>query len=274
MPLTTVTVGGIDAGVFCDGYRKGNDNSGNGPWREVIYDVAWGDSDDFMDALMGINTPVVSGGTVVFPIPHQYPGNAILFCAEVWGEPVGTPQPDPKLFAADRCHVHAVYRVPKWDIPGTDSQNSFGGEPVPWGHDNCRGYTFNYPANAAKFTGVTTAFVPTVKPDYFVPHVDFVRTRSMIPYLYFPVMVSLVGCVNVNVMWGFDVGTLMFETFDTDKDFQPDGTAMQQIVQRFTWRPWDWNAVPHDDDMTWEVIRDGSGNYRYPYQDLTVLFSS
>jgi hypothetical protein len=273
--MATITVGGIDAEVWCDGYRMGNDILGGGPWREILYTLPWNDAAPFMDKLLGVSRAGAPGGSIFWMLPHAYPGNTNIICHEVACEALGAARPDPsKVVAFEKAIVSATYRVPKYDYAGTDAQNAFGNQPVPWARDEMRGYAHNYPIPASALVDKDDATqVPSKKFDLLVPHIEYRRTRFQVPYLFVDTMAGLVGKVNSSAMWGRDTGTIRFDSWDTGREITTDGSTVQEYVLSLIWRPIDWNKELRDDKIQWDVMWDGT-NYPYPYSDLSPLFFS
>jgi hypothetical protein len=70
---TTITVRGVTAEVRVDGAEKGIER-GSGPWRRVVYQCDYSQSDEFCDGLVGSTTNAGGpGGVLTFPGPHQTP---------------------------------------------------------------------------------------------------------------------------------------------------------------------------------------------------------
>jgi len=275
---TILTVGGIDAKVLVDGYEKGI-VPGEGPWRKVRYEVAWSDSDNFMDALLGINVGAAPGALIIYPIPHAYPNNTRLRCVGCTGIDVGNARPDPKLLASDFCHVSAEYRVPRWDVDGDDHNNAIGGLSQPYTRTRIRGYTEQVSIPTG---GLKTKGAGGVSPDepiegkFFVsmPIEEINYTRYMVPYLNTEMLRPLLGKTNAEPMWNRDVGTLLFEDYDTDPEVSAQGVTLQTYSLRVKWRPYDWNFRPVENDagaIEWTPIWDGTQDFN-PYADLTILY--
>lgn len=276
--LPTITVNGITANIFADGKRKGI-TTGGGPWRVVVYQVAWDDSDNFMDALMGINVPAPPGGSIIFPQNHRYPLNVALACEEVeLVEAIGAARPDPKLIGFDLAHVAATYRVPRYDAYGTDTAHAPGREAVPFGRWSIRGFiqeeTVMAPGLSFVGDGGDGAGDGLDRPSLRIPIQceEITLDQYMLPYLPDDLLASYGVCVNQGPFLGRAEGTVKFGPYALEPESAPDGSTVQRMNLVFTWRPVDWNARLRFDGtaLVWDRVWDGT-NFPLPYKDLTPL---
>jgi hypothetical protein len=272
-PGSEITVGGIIAKVAIDGVAKGNDSLGGGPWRDIIYQVAGDDSDNFMDALLGVGAyGGTVGSSIVFPDPHRYPGNTNLVALAVSAEPVTVVKPDTtKIVASDLWHVRCHYGVPQFDVGATQPDLAFGGQPQPWTRDTVRGFFHSYPVPKQGTVKDGTGDPLDKKFEWKIPHLEFHRTRMMVPYLDLMGLSALVGKVNGSAMWGFNRGTLRLEPFDSSVEVMTDGSRMITLDTTLTWRPYDWN-MDIDTDGTWVLVGPDAGGTFYEYADFSPLF--
>jgi hypothetical protein len=267
---------GIPAEIMVGSGRKGNDLTGGGPWREVVYKVAWAQSDQFADALLGINVSGGVGGPVQYPQMHRFPGNERLFCHSVTiqGYSGGPRLDSQKLFAFDYAEVTAMYKASTWDAFNNDRDNSFGGQSQPWCRDEIHGYSHNYRLPGKVIVDKATGQNVTTSFPVLVPHVELNRTRFMVPYLYDDLMISTVGKLNIQPLWDLDTGTVRFDSFNTSKQLDEAGNTVQEISLRLVWRSYDWNKQLSDsaDGIAWNPVGDLAGNTPYLYTDLSPLF--
>lgn len=273
---TIVTVGGIDAEVFCDGYEKGNSLRGDGPWRRVAYLVDWDASDLFIDALLGIpSSQGGPGGVVLWPIPHSYPGNPALVAHDAHGTPCGGVGPDPtKVVRAAKCRVDVTYRVPAFDVTGGANPNAFGGRAQPWSRDRIRGARVGYRVPGGSLTYKDSGDPYLGDSEVYLLHLNCTRTLFMVPYYALEIIRSLSGKVNDAPIFDCDTGTLKLSEFDADREVAPDGDYIQQYDLNYEWREVDWNKELRDDELAWEVVWDeANGLYRYPYADFSPLLN-
>src|SRR4051812_34526924 len=91
-----LTLGGIPAWVSLENFEAGS-GFPDGPWRTVEYHVLWDQSDAFIDLLV----PQVSlfgipgsSPSIVFRLPHAYPGNRNIWCMNARKRPLGANRPD------------------------------------------------------------------------------------------------------------------------------------------------------------------------------------
>lgn len=285
--LTITTADGdVDLEVLVDGYRKGINESG--PWRDVIYSCPWDQSDAVMDALLGLVSATVPGSTIVFPIPHRYPGNARLLCMWVQAEGTNMGRDDGKLIAGDTALIEAHYGVPPFDFDGQDHHHAIGGRAYPFTKFESRGYTENasFPASALgsapggkKLDGTDAdADLPlTRNVQIEMPAQEIVVTRYYSPYNpdNDPAFRGSVGHLNDDVFLNRDAGTVKFESYDTDPQTTPDGSPVTTVRMVFRWRLYDWNAVPVDDDgqIAWVPVADqaGAGDTLFGYTNLLAV---
>lgn len=269
LPGSEITVGGVVARVAIDGFSKGIER-GKGPWREVVYRVAWDDSDAFMDALMGLSTSV--GGRLIWPVPHSYPGNLALTCQGVRGEPKGAARPDPdKLVAAEYCYVTARYESSQYDVFGTDTDLSHGGQSVPWARDTQRSYIQPYPIPKANLVYVTSGEPVANAPHARVPHKELRRSLIGVSFEAAALLDQIVGKVNAAPLWGYNTGTLLCEPYEVGVENLPDGSRTGSMDITLVWRAYDWNMEPTEDGFAWDFVKDGSDRLQYEYADFSVI---
>jgi hypothetical protein len=280
MPSDPVEINGYEVWIHSDGAEKGM-SLGGGPWRKVVYRVAGADSDGFIDSLFGAGqaTQVITFGSPWSPpSPHRYPGNENIVALEASAVPVNL-RPDPlKLVGSQWDVVSVTYGVPQFDVFGQQAEMAFGGQPEPWCRDEIRGYMQSYPIEMAALVmkgpdGEVTGETPARNFEIQVPHLELRRTRMFVPYLYLPVLTSLVGKVNYEPFWGFGIGTLRFEPFDTVIESDTAGRRVTTLVTSMTWRPYDWNMTPKPDGPGWEYVgyADAS-DAPYQYADFSLAY--
>jgi hypothetical protein len=276
--MPVINVGGIDAEVYVDGYHKGNDITGRGPWRQVVYRLPWDDSDAFMDALLGIGgTTGGPGGPTRYPSPHRYPGNTNIICLSVEASPVGPARADAtRMVSFDGyAFVTALYGNGTWEaLP--DPRIAFGGEPVPFSRDTIRGFVEDYPLPSGGLTnedGVAQAGRFRLR----VPHQELIRQLYYIPQLegYAYILESLVGRVNSTIFWGRAIGTVLFQDYDMDAERDTAGNVVETMTLRFVWRYHDWNKEPVLDNLNavqWQYLKDANDIRPYSYVNLYNCF--
>lgn len=268
------TIGGIECRVVVDGVAKGNSSLGGGPWRDIIYQCAWDDSDTVMDALLDVASYSGGpGGAIAYPSPYRYPGNTNLVALECTAEMVGPTKPDTtKVVSSDYAHIRVHFGVPSFDIAGTQNDLAFNGKAVPWGRDTVRGFYETHPIEKAALQDAGSNN-PPVKGEMKVQILEFHRSRLMVPYLNLAVLTSLIGKVNDRPIGIFDTGTIRVEPWDVGSDVQPDGTRVTTLEQTFSWRSVDWNYQLSEDGVWTYYDIAATGLPPNPYADISPLLA-
>lgn len=270
MASDPIDINGYQVIIMADGYEKGVE-PGRGPWRKIVYNVAWDESDVFIDSLLGISmVGMPMGGTFNPPQPHRYPGNPNIVAMSCVARPEGALGPDPvKLVKADRAIIEVLYGVPQFDVFGTQTNMAFGGQAEPWCRDEIRGFLESYTIPADRLEMEDSGDQPDRSFAIKVPHLELRRTRMNVPYLYMPVLLTLMGKLNHDLFWGFPRGTLRFEPFEMGVETDAGGNRVATLITPLSWRPYDWNMVPRTDGPGWDYVRflDGTDN-PYDYADF------
>jgi hypothetical protein len=274
-PGVTISVNGIVCQIIADGASKGIED-GSGPYREVVYQCNYSDSDNLCDSLKGIGGVVGgAGGARIRPLAHGYPGNERLRCSSVRAIGVGPAGPDVKLLTFPYAHVTATYRVPVWDSLGQDFLNSFGGQAVPFAEMRVRGYTENVPIprTALKNPG---GDAPSITMHKKVAMKQYIFVINYLPYLPEGILDPLMGKVNAAAFWFVPRGRLLFDEWDSDITIDSDGNTNQRVEMRLTRRlPAEFNEVPTSTGIGWELLdsANGSGDTLYEYADFSPLLN-
>jgi hypothetical protein len=267
------TIGGITCKVVVDGYKKGNSSLGGGPWRDIIYQCPWDDSDAVMDALLDVASYAGGpGGAIAYPSPYRYPGNTNLVALECNAELVGYKPDVTKVVSGDLANIFVHFGVPPFDIDGTQNDLAFNGKPVPWGRDTVRGFYETHPIEKAALEDAANNN-PPVKGELKVPILEFHRSRLMVPYLNLQVLTSLIGKVNDRPIGIYDTGTIRVEPWDVGSDVQPDGTRVVTLEQTFSWRPKDWNYQLSSDGVWTYYDIAATGAPPHPYDNIGPLLA-
>ena len=282
--ITIPAVGGgtVSARIFIDGFKKG-EGLREPPWREVIYQVAWDQSDLFMDSLLGGNTTtvVMPGATYTRTTPHQYPGNENLYCVGVqMVDGLGVPMPDTKLLAYGDgqggpgwCHLLARYEAPPFDIGGTETNMvpPGGNYAMPWSRWNIQSRTIIRPVPGEALVGEASDNAPSQRFPMRIHQETIGVTFYQVPFIYVDVYRSLAKCLNDAVLFGWPVGQVIFEGYNFDGERATNGQYQQTLNLEFVAQSYDWNMMPRDDDMAFEYVKGATNNQRpYTYADLTA----
>jgi hypothetical protein len=277
VPGTTIQVNGITCEVLADGASKGIED-GSGPWREVIYQCNYSDSDNLCDSLKGIGGVVGgAGGARIRPLAHAYPNNVNLRCSSVRAIGVGPAGPDPKLitYPTGYAHVTALYKPPTWDSLGQDYLNAFNGQPVPFAEMRIRGYTESIPIPRAALKNAG-GDQPAIAMHKKVAMKQYIYVLHYVPYLPETTLDALMGKVNTAAFWGKARGHILFDDYDTDVTKDSDGNTTQRVEMRLTYRiPAEFNEVPKAGGIGWELLdsADASGATLYEYADFSPLLN-
>jgi hypothetical protein len=274
MASDPIQINGYDVWIHTDGYEKGM-SVGGGPWRKIVYRVAWEDSDGFIDSLFGVgSTSIIPiGGTWSPPTPHRYPGNENIVAMDATCSPIKAMPDAVKLFGSDWAVITVTYGVPQFDVFGAQAEMAFGGQPEPWCRDEIRGFMESYPIPSEALQTEEDEETPSRNFEIKVPHLELRRTRMFVPYLYMPVLLTLMGKLNHDWFWGFAPGTLRFEPFDTVVETDTSGRRVTTLVVSLTWRPYDWNKVPKSSGPGWDYVQYVTGGDNpYDYADFTRAY--
>lgn len=282
--ITIPAVGGgtVSAYVFIDGYRKG-EGLREAPWREVIYQVAWSDSDLLMDSLLGgtSTTTIIPGGSYTRTVPHQFPGNANLYCVSVnMVDGLGVPRPDPKLLGYSDgqggqgwCHVLARYEAPPFDVGGTETYMTppGGNYAMPWTRWGIKGKTVIQQVPSGAIKGQTTGNNPTKSMPLRVHQEHITVTFYQVPFVFLDVYRSLAKHVNDAILFGWPPGCVLFDEYDFDGERSTNGSYVQNLTLTFLGQSVEWNKMLLDDDMGYELMQGTQNNLPpYPEGDLTA----
>jgi hypothetical protein len=266
MPALTITTaaGPVDLEVEASTYRKGSTRD-RGPYREVLYQCPWADSDAVIDALMGTATTN----------PHAYPGNANLYCLATDAEPKGAARPDAKLYASELCSIRAAYGPIPYDPAGAEFAAMFPGMSG-FANTSVQRRTVieveQLPeASLAYSSGGLSgrALDDRFKLEY--PVTEVVVTRHRLPVMPTGPVDELVSNVNGSAFMGWAMGQVKFQGTTSAEERTNSGSKLYTLEYSFLRKPFDWNAVwsPKKGEG-WVVVSDGSGNYPHAYSNLTL----
>ena len=233
--------------------------------------------------LLGQRT--ASGLVISSYSPHQHPLSTNLFCksADVL-EGLDGPAlnsygyPGYNGGALIRCE----YRPLLFDVV-SQPQNSFdttGSEPIVWATQELDFGSETYTVNRATYTyqagGAGINGQPSQVPvKITIPITTLILTFERTPYLAMTVVRSLRFRVNTSTFLGASAGLVRFDGARTTRQHNSDGSICQKTQFVFQERDsaYPWNALPNTVDMTWNLVKDGSGNTIHPTADLTPLAS-
>jgi hypothetical protein len=270
------TLAGIEYTHLIDGFSKGIDQTS--PFVRVIYKIdSYEDSNDFANALMGFgsSTGPISGITVTRGVPHACPLSTNLFAhsatvIEGLGQPIlnsnGFPQWDGGAL------IQVEYRPAPFDFAGGENPNHQidPTNPQTW----C---TQELSWSSETKTISSAATVPASIPASITIHnLIMTLTYHKLPYLPMGLADSVIGCVNSTQFLGAAAGLVIFRGPDTHRDFNTDGSVVQEVKMTFAKRPaaYPWNSGPSRlNPYTFVPVKDSNNNPPFRTADLNVLLN-
>jgi hypothetical protein len=255
-----------------EGFTKGVDRGG--PFYRVIYRIAdWGQSDAFVNALMGVTsvTGSASKSNITRTTPHQHPLSTNTFCESATviqglGNPVlnanGYPDYDGGAL------IQAEYRVPPYDYnaPPNSNQQIDPNTPLTYCTQRLSYTTEVFTVNSG------LADKPPAKIQLGITIMSL--TFHDLPYLPTQPMQDLAGKVNSATFLGAAAGLVLYKGGDTDRKLQTDGSTVQEISMTFHKRQvgFEWNKLPSKTNpYTWTTVTDSNGNSPFLTGDLNTL---
>lgn len=256
-----------------DYFTKGID--AQGPFYRVGYKIDnWADTDRVCNALMG---NAIRNGTVFRAVPHQHPLSPNLYCVsaavtEGHGQPVLSPSGYPNYSGG--ATIQAEYRPPSFDFGPADINNSFDpATPILWCTQELDFATETYTIADAKYNFTNTPQTVDVPVKIQIPITTLTLTFHQLPYMPMTVVRQLRGRVNSATFLGAPAGTVLFKGARTTRQWNSDGSAVQEVQMTFSERDplYPWNSLPNSKSLAWNPVEDPQGNTMYPTADLTPL---
>jgi hypothetical protein len=270
---TTLPVGWIHTANY---FSKGID--ARGPYYKVEYMIAdYADTDLMVNAMLGKVT--LSGTTVSYVGPHQHPLSPNLLCqsAEVV-DGLGGPQLNAAGFPyyKGQALIRAEYRAPTWDAEAAPEQSFDAATPVVYATQELDYGTETYTTPAGVYGFVGSGLPTNIPIKYTIGITQMVLTYVKLPYLPMGVVRRLRNRVNSQTFLGADPGCVLFRGAKTHRDFNTDGSILQQVQLAFDERDslYPWNSAPGIiTPSVWEPIADagGAGSGPYTLDDLSPL---
>lgn len=275
VPGTIITVNKIPGMVLVDGASK-QIVASEGPQRTIEFQVAWDDTNAFMDGLIGV-TAVAGGvgGAAIFPTFLPYPGNASLVCQSCSCEGMGVPRPDTangQLIAFTYGRVTAMFKRPVFDVYGNDTANAFGGQPMQFAEYEIRmdSESLPLPKSVVKLPSGRPA--PT-RSSVEMPTKEYVLRLHYRPELPETILDPLTGTLNATTFWNKPRGTIRFLGYNMTQSVDANGTMVEVLELRFLWRRVDWNMVLDDATISFVFGGDSAGNGAYSYSDFSPILA-
>jgi hypothetical protein len=255
-----------------EGFTKGVDRGG--PFYRVIYRIAdWGQSDAFVNALMGVTSVsgAASKNNIVRNYPHQHPLSPNLSCESAHviqglGNPIlnanGYPDYDGGAL------IEAEYRIPPYDYQNPDrNQQIDPGTPLVYCSQSISFGTEIYTVPGSGAGDLSAAKIQ-------IPITVMSLTWHEIPYLPMTVVRDLIGKVNSATFLGAAPGCVLFKGAETQRKQNADGTIVQEVSMTFNERRvgYEWNKLPtKTNPFTFSTATDGNGNAPFLTGDLNLL---
>jgi hypothetical protein len=255
-----------------EGFTKGIDQGG--PFYRVIYKILnWQDTDLFCNALMGYARVTGTPGnfTVTRGVPHQHPLSPNLYCISATvvqglGTPVLSPTGYPNYDGG--AFIQAEYRCAPFNFGGGQDLNNQidPATPLAWCTQELDHATETFTVDQADKTK------PPAKIQ--VPITILNLTFHKLPYLPTPQMRLLRGRVNSTPFLGAGTGQVLFKGGSTHREFNVDGTVVQELKMTFYERDSNflWNSGPSPaNPYTWTPVTDSNNNRPFLLADLNPL---
>lgn len=250
----------------------------SGPFAKVIYKIDdWSMLFPFINALMGFasSSGPINGITVVRGVPHSWPPSPNLYCKsavllEGLGRPIlnadGYPDYDGGAL------VSAEYRPPSFDFDGGRldlNQMIDPGTPLTWCTQDVSYCTEEFTVDAP----VTVP--PKVPTKIRLSNSVLTLTFHRVPYMPMAAVRALIGRVNSSPFLGAATGLVKFNGADVHREWNDDGSVVQEVKMVFHERPtgYEWNSGPDPaNPFTFTPVADSLGNKPYKTGDLNNLF--
>jgi hypothetical protein len=238
----------------------------------------WSDTDAVVNALMGSTS--TSGSSTIHVPGFRCPQSPNLTCVDAYV--AGEAEYDikdggPPQFNLPKIQVK--YGVRSWDQFADDDpqgENSFPGNPG--GPATYAVHSLDIGVESVKIPGSAFVFSDGALP-FDVPAVIHVGVATLnvelkrVPYLPTITILKLIGKVNQFLFMGAPTGTLLFLGARTSKEFESDGTRVQNVSYTFKYRSKPWNYFIRPDNGQWDYIsvRGEPTNRPYVWDDFLPL---
>lgn len=278
MPITIDTaVGPVRLFEMWDDFKKGIDIQ-RGPYVEQTYITdRWADTDAVCNALMGSTS--TSGSSTVHVPGFPCPTSKNLTCTDAYV--VGEAEYDAK----DGGHVQfnlpkirVVYGIRSWEQLATDDPQGYQSFPGD-GPATYAIHSMDFGVEAVKLPGSAYKFVSDPPKPCDIPIIKQVGVCRLnvelkkVPFLPTLTIMNLMGKLNDDTFFGAPRGQVQFMGARTSKEFESDGTRVQNVSYSFRFRKASWNLFLRPDNAKWDFIKTSEGKYPYEYADLRPLIA-
>jgi hypothetical protein len=279
MPVTISTKNGpVSLYPMWEDFKKGIDIQ-RGPYVEQSYVItSWDETDAVINALMG-STSTAGSSTIHVPgFPCPTSPNLTCMDAYVQGEgEVNTHDGGPVRFNLPK--IRATFGIRSWEQAASEDPqqfNSFVGNPG--GPTTYAIHSMDYSHEAVKLPNSAYSFgsPPNLPADLPIVKVVGLCTLNVelkkVPYLPSITIMGLVGKVNNDLFLGAPKGQLLFLGARTSKEFESDGTRVQNVAYTFRFREQPWNFFLRPDTGEWDFVQTKTGGKKpYENKDFTPL---
>jgi hypothetical protein len=279
MPVTIDTANGpVVLKELWEDFKKGIDIQ-RGPYTEQSYLVPlWSQTDAVINAMMGSTSTAGGAGAIHVP-GFRCPTSPNLTCMDAYT--VGQAEYD----VGDGGHpsfnlpiVKVVYGIRSWEQFATDDPgqfNSFMGNPG--GPTTYAIHSMDFGTESVKIPGSAYKYKDPPNLPADVPMVRHLGVATLnvevkkVSYLPSITIMKLIGKVNNALFFGAPKGRLLFLGGRTSKEFESDGTRVQNVSYTFKYRSADWNMFIRPDDGSFDFVQTDLLEMPYEYDDLTPL---
>jgi hypothetical protein len=265
-------------------FSKGIDQQS--PYMHVQYYIQnYSDTDRFINALMGAGsiTGPITGGTVTRNTPHQHPLSTNLFCINAGlvqglGNAVLNANGYPDFDGG--ALINAEYRPLSWDAITPDQNNSidpttsilYCTQEIDFSTETMTIFDHEFKFSAGTGLGSKTG----VPAKFSIPITHLSLTFHDLPYMPMTAVRSLRGKVNTVQFLGSPPGTVLFRGCRTRRQFNSDGSVVQEVQMSFDERSslHPWNSLPSKATLVWNPVTDDGttgGNKMFEVGDLNPL---
>jgi hypothetical protein len=284
MPIDdpSITIAGYGAVELFDGYRPAIGDRGGMLAKRYLCD--WDDAVPLANAMMGLNSAAIVGGSINRALPHACPEFSNLYCQAVEIEPAETPLATGGRPAWTAAIITANYG-PFAFSNGAGGDGS--GDPNNMMSPDGQAYPFvdisithgtqqiSIPNTSYKALGSTKPFGQplTIRLGTMTVHVQV----HSVPYLPFAAISGLLGQINNATFMGMPAESVLFDGATTNKKIDSVGNISMDIGLTFMYRSVSWNKAPDPSPTAGSdfilITTDGtsSGRTLYTKADLRPL---
>jgi hypothetical protein len=277
MPVFINTaIGTVQLIELFDDYKKGIDIQ-RGPYVECSFLAPlWSDTNAVINALMGSTTASSSGPSIHIPgFPCPTSPNLTCMDAYVVGEAEFDAQ-DGGHPTYNLAKIRATFGIRSWEQLANDDPQGAQSFPSTTGPTTYAIHSMDFGTESVKIPGSAYKFFDGGLP-FDTPGVIHIGTATLniemkkVPYLPTITILKLIGNCNNDLFMGAPKGTLLFLGARTSKEFESDGTRVQNVSYSFKYRAQPWNFFIRPDTGKWDFIIASDGSHPYPLKDLTPL---